>query len=143
MSSSEHHELRTQPRGDAEPELGSRAGANLAIQQHLAGESQTILITGELDMASAPELDALVSRLASRPGEIVLDVKGITFMDSTGVRLILRVVELCQENGCRFEVRSLTPQIRRLLDVAGVTGLPGRAGRAVGGKLGRRRRGVA
>ena len=121
MSSSEHSNSNSSsPRWETDP--GSRAGARLAIQQHLAGESQTILIAGELDMASAPELDALVSRLASRPGEILLDVKGITFMDSTGVRLILRVVELCHENGCRFELRSLTPQIRRLLDVAGVMG---------------------
>jgi anti-anti-sigma factor len=121
MSSSEHpNSNSSSARRDAD--LSSRVGAKLAVQQHLAGERQTILIAGELDMASAPELEALVSRLASRPGEIVLDVKGITFMDSTGVRLILRTVELCQENGCRFEVRSLTPQIRRLLDVAGVMG---------------------
>jgi anti-anti-sigma factor len=119
MSSSEHLDPDSAP-ARADPEPGSRAGARLAIQQHFAGERQTILIAGELDMASAPELEALVSRLAARPGEIVLDVKGITFMDSTGVRLILRVVELCRENGCRFEMRSLTPQVRRLLDVAGV-----------------------
>ena len=120
MSSSEPLDPNAAARR-AEPELGSGTGANLAIQQHLAGERQTILIAGELDMASAPELDALISRLAARPGELVLDVKGLTFMDSTGVRLILHVLELCQENGCRFTLRSLTPQVRRLLEVAGVT----------------------
>ncbi len=119
MSTPEHLDPDSAP-PPSDPSPSSGAGSRLAIQQHLAGNHQTILIAGELDMASAPELEALVSRLASRPGELVLDVKGITFMDSSGVRLILRVVELCQETGCRFEVRSLTPQIRRLLDVAGV-----------------------
>jgi anti-sigma B factor antagonist len=119
MSSSEPQDPNAAAQG-REPELRPRTGANLAIQQHLAGGRHTVLIAGELDMASAPELEALISQLASHPGEIVLDLKGLTFMDSTGVRLILRMLELCRENGCGFSLRSLTPQVRRLLDVAGV-----------------------
>jgi len=104
-----------------EAEHGPGTGPSLAIQQHLAGGRQTILIAGELDKATAPQLDALISRLATRPGEIVLDVKGLTFMDSTGVRLILRALELCSEHGCSFTLRSPTPEVRRLLDAAGVS----------------------
>ena len=65
-------------------------------------------------------LDA--ARLQS--GEAVLDVAGLEFVDSTGLRAILNVKAVCEENRCAFY---LTPgrdqihdQVRRLLEITGL-----------------------
>ena len=46
--------------------------------------------TGELDLPAAPHLAEVFERLAPEDRHIVLDLRALTFMDSTGLALILR-----------------------------------------------------
>ena len=46
-------------------------------------------LTGELDLATAPQLDAALLLEASGPGELRLDVSELTFVDSSGLGTIL------------------------------------------------------
>jgi len=46
-----------------------------------------LAVEGELDMATAPILDTAVREAAPSTGQILLDFAGVSFMDSTGLRL--------------------------------------------------------
>jgi anti-anti-sigma factor len=98
---------------------------DLSIDSARIDGRHTLSLRGELDLASAHELmDAVALLCAQGASEAVLDVGGLEFMDSTGLRAILSVEALCEQHRCAF---SLTPgpdrihdQVRRLLEITGL-----------------------
>ena len=55
-----------------------------------AGDAVTISFEGELDISRAEEVERELERLESeKPGVLVFDLRGLQFLDSTGLRLIL------------------------------------------------------
>jgi anti-anti-sigma factor len=73
-------------------------------------------LSGELDMAVADSFSqGLMSSLDGQ--QPVLDLSELTFLDSSGIRAILQIA---RASGQAVVLRSLRPNIRRVLDVAGV-----------------------
>jgi anti-anti-sigma factor len=78
---------------------------------------------GELDISVRGSLSAEIDRvLAERPVVLAIDLRGVTFMDSTGVHALMVTSTQCQERGLRFFVIRGGPQIDRLLSACGVDG---------------------
>ena len=98
--------------------------------------SLTIFLQGELDQhamrQSAGELDALLERYL--PRDCVLDLGGLSFMDSSGIALILKVHRLLTGSGGRVRVENAAAQPLRVLDAAGLDRLVSvGTGRGAGG----------
>jgi anti-sigma B factor antagonist len=78
---------------------------------------------GELDLASAPELEEKVLE-AVRTGErsVVLDLRELTFMDSTGVRTIVAAHQVAEQTG--HELRVVRPAresaVARVIEISGI-----------------------
>jgi anti-anti-sigma factor len=76
----------------------------------------TVLPIGELDIATAPLLDARLHGpewwAAKR---VVLDLRGLTFMDSSGIRCLLRANAASRADSGRLDVIPGSEQIQRLL----------------------------
>lgn len=93
------------------------------LQIELRRESDRVVVTlaGELDMANAPLLAEAVDseQLAAAP-TVVLDLQKLTFLDSTGLRVILSTREKCWRRSQEFAVTQGSPQVQRLLSVTGV-----------------------
>ena len=90
----------------------------LNIESHEDGGSHTLMLRGELDMASAPELEGRVQQLCSQgAGELVLDLAGLEFIDSAGLSAILRVRALCQEQMWEFCMTPGERPVQRLFEV--------------------------
>lgn len=84
--------------------------------------SITIALSGEVDHHGArtmmSELDeAIASRL---PRRLTLDLSGITFMDSSGIALLLRAQRRMEQLGGTLKAVSIPTQPRRVLDAAGL-----------------------
>lgn len=90
----------------------------LSIDVHQQAERHTMVLSGELDIATAGELEERAKQLCAGPArELVLDLGGLEFIDSSGLNAILRVRTLCQEHMCNL---SLTPgerPVQRLFEV--------------------------
>ena len=93
----------------------------LAIDVSRGDGRVTVALVGELDMASAPQLESALddAALADAP-TLVLDLQQLSFMDSTGLRIILGARENCQARGQDFAVTPGSQQVQRLLSVTGV-----------------------
>jgi anti-sigma B factor antagonist len=86
-----------------------------------AGTEETLYVTGELDVSTAPALEHAVSRvLDGQGGDFRIDVGGMTFMDSTGARALLRLNSRFMNLGRRLVIVSPTRQVRLVLEILGL-----------------------
>lgn len=96
-------------------------GPQLELQDFVSASQHVLELRGELDMASSPDLDAEVRRICTDGTDgLTLDLSRLTFMDSTGLRVLLLAKELCERHGCAFRVIPGPAQIQRLFEVTGV-----------------------
>jgi len=95
----------------------------LAIQDAACGHQQTLRLAGEVDLSSAPMLDAALRGIcaAATTEVLLIDLERVTFMDSTGLRALLVAKELCANSGIELRLLPGTAQVQRLFEVAGMT----------------------
>jgi anti-anti-sigma factor len=101
---------------------GVRCARGLLIADSAVGAQHTLHLHGELDLASASDLMASASLLVYDASELVLDLGGVDFIDSTGLNVILRLRELCRNHYCRLVLAAPSHQVRRLLEVTALIG---------------------
>jgi anti-sigma B factor antagonist len=86
----------------------------------------TFTVRGELDMNTAPELEAKLEQLpATGGGSVMLDLSECEFIDSTGIALIVRTWQRVDSDASgegkgRFVLCCVNHQVRRLLKITGV-----------------------
>lgn len=103
--------------GDRDP---FRARA-FQVQDIVSDGRHRLVLSGELDLAPAPELEEMLLRLcADGTKEITVDLSKLRFMGSTGLRLILLAKELCEQNGCGFLLVAGPPNIQRMFEMTGL-----------------------
>jgi len=80
-----------------------------------------LVLHGELDLASAELFHSEFERadIGAAP-MVVLDLEGLQFVDSTGLRMILSAHERARERGQEFAITPGSPQVRRLLTITRV-----------------------
>jgi anti-anti-sigma factor len=80
--------------------------------------------SGELDIASAPEFESAIAEAAAEPGaELVLDLRELTFMDSTGLRALAQTNARAEEHGFALSIWRGPRQIERVLEISGLAEL--------------------
>jgi anti-sigma B factor antagonist len=82
-----------------------------------------LVLHGELDFATAPELVAMLRRLRRQGHAVELDLAEVTFMDSTGLTTLMDAHHEAAGNGWAFSIRRTSPSVRRVFELAGVTRL--------------------
>src|ERR1700761_2483013 len=93
----------------------------LRIDSRQESDRVVLSLAGELDMANAPLLARAIEAPELNDTEtVVLDLQGLTFLDSTGLRIILSAREQCWRRGQEFAVTPGSQQVQRLLSITGV-----------------------
>ena len=85
------------------------------------GEVATVVVSGELDLATAPRLSTTVAEHGDAR-VVVLDLNAVTFIDSTGVRLLIEADRACAGSGSRLVVLAGDGPVRRLLGLCKLDG---------------------
>ncbi|HEX6207194.1 MAG TPA: STAS domain-containing protein [Actinomycetota bacterium] len=80
-----------------------------------------IRLAGELDISTVPVLEQSVDGLVDDP--LILELTDLTFLDSTGLRAILRLARSHADRG-RLVLRAPTPRVLEVLTICGVLGGP-------------------
>jgi anti-sigma B factor antagonist len=95
--------------------------SNLSVQVHDEDHAVVIGVSGELDLASSPALEnELESGAASRALLVIVDLRQLEFMDSTGLSVLVRAHQRATDAGRRFGVVKGPQQVQRLLSLTGV-----------------------
>lgn len=80
-----------------------------------------ITVSGEVDLATSPDLDtAVIAAIDSGISSVVIDLTDVSFMDSSGLGVIVRALKRCREAENDLD---LVITNERVLKVFGITGL--------------------
>jgi anti-anti-sigma factor len=111
------HWLEWLPRVAHEPAVAP-AGSPLAIEVSNPDGQVRVALAGELDLESAPELaDRLREVEADDPRLLVIDLRGLSFMDSSGLRELFLATRRAREQRRRLVVVRGSEPIDRVLDL--------------------------
>lgn len=91
----------------------------LTIEETTNGATTVLDIAGEIDLATAPQLNARIETIQP-DATVVLDMSGVTFMDSTGLRVLIGAHERSKEAGGRLAVVASEGPVTKLLSITGV-----------------------
>lgn len=79
-----------------------------------------VTMFGELDLASAPGLRQALDRAIDDPGRVELDMRGCSFIDSTGIATLVGAARRLREDGRVLQIRGARERVRRILQLAGL-----------------------
>lgn len=87
-----------------------------------AGQAVIVRIAGELDMATAPQLRAVLVDLIDNQGnlDVAVDVSALSFVDSTGLGVLVGAHRKLQQRNGRLTVVSPTAATTRVLQITGL-----------------------
>jgi anti-sigma B factor antagonist len=94
---------------------------SLSLETRQEGDAVRIAVAGELDLSSALTFDEEMRRAEDKlPRTIVLDLRRLRFLDSTGLRLIMSAQSRARTRGRRLAIVQGGEPVRRLFRLAGV-----------------------
>ncbi|GGJ94972.1 anti-sigma factor antagonist [Pilimelia anulata] len=94
---------------------------SLTVESRVEQDAAVIAVAGELDMATAPQLQEAVTGLVDGgTSRLVFDLGGTSFCDSTGLSVFVRAKNACEAAG--GDIRLAAPQrgVQRILEVSGL-----------------------
>jgi anti-anti-sigma factor len=98
--------------------LGFATVSRLRLSTSLSGDTAVIELEGELDLAGAIALEQELAQPATEAAQaVVLDLRGVEFMDSSGLRVIAMTLQRSQERGRRFALVPGAAQVMRVFDI--------------------------
>ncbi len=92
----------------------------LELTSERLGEITVVSPIGEVDLATAVELEAEIARAAATTDHVCVDFSSCTLIDSTGLRVILVTARALQEKGGELSVFGLTDGIAKLFSITGM-----------------------
>jgi anti-sigma B factor antagonist len=85
-------------------------------------------LSGEIDAHTAPVLEDAVSTLPSGTAAVSLDVSGVSFIDSSGLRVLIGLADRAGEAGRAVRIDHPSPTVARLVEITGLGEMFGLAG---------------
>lgn len=101
---------------------------SLSIETRRQSARETVIaLSGEVDYATAQNLRAAISAILMRRAAdaIVVDLAGVTLVDSTGLGTMVVARRICDEFDVEFRVRDPNPFVAKLFTVVGVADVLG------------------
>src|SRR5262245_25148135 len=104
--------------------MGSQPAHQLSIQDDRQNGVARLALRGELDLTTAPELDGHLERVEQDGVQaVLLDLRDLTFVDSTGLHAFLNARSRAADNGHRFALVGANERIRKLLQLTAIRGM--------------------
>jgi anti-sigma B factor antagonist len=97
------------------------AGGAFDVTSSAEGNTVTLTLVGELDLASAPRLrDAFAEAVQHKPETVRVDLAGLTFLDSSGISVLVQAQQDLQERSSSFVLHRVGDRTARVLEIAGL-----------------------
>ncbi len=93
------------------------------IEQEENNEAYILHVSGELDLAVVQQFRAVLGPIVKQADKVlVLNLKDLTYIDSTGIGIIVSILKIRDGLQAPFIVQDIPPAIKRLFDLTGISG---------------------
>ena len=97
-------------------------GAGNSVEIEAPAPHAVVVVRGEIDIATSPDLDTAVADVLAEPTEsLTVDLAAVTFMGSSGLASLLRAQRLVREQGGRFCVGAPSRAVSDLFQMTHLT----------------------
>jgi len=85
----------------------------------LPDPANVLPLEGEIDLDVSPRLErAIKSMIRKRPDRIIVDLSGVTFIDSSGLAVLIRAMQDVQNYGGKLTLSGIGPGLRSIFEMA-------------------------
>jgi len=84
-------------------------------------DSHTVYVSGELDLAVAAQFRSVIEPLLPSDKEVILNMRDLSYIDSTGMGIIIFFLKERNEGGKALSVENVPQKIKKLFDLTGIT----------------------
>lgn len=94
----------------------------MSVEIKVTGEVVTAMLSGELDHHTAREMREAIDNAVelNMPSLLILDFGGISFMDSSGIGLVMGRYRNLSKTGAQLHITGASPQIYKVMKLAGL-----------------------
>ena len=92
----------------------------LSVEVRRSRAAITLVASGALDIATGPELRVAALAAANGSHSVVLDLRGVTFVDSSGLGTLLNLRGELRRAGVRLVVEADDGPVRRAIELTGL-----------------------
>ncbi len=94
---------------------------NFEFTCDVEGKKAELIVKGEIDVSNAPELrTAIHEALDSNIDSLVIDISQVSYIDSTGIGVLVGARHRATEESIAFEIRNPQPNVLRVLSLLGM-----------------------
>jgi anti-anti-sigma factor len=87
--------------------------------EELDGEA-VVMVTGEIDLTAQSRLQGVIDHARSGGQRLVIDLSEITFIDSSGLKVLVKTWEAQTEAGAEMVLRAPSPAVRTVIEMTGL-----------------------
>jgi anti-anti-sigma factor len=81
------------------------------------GERTLVVLVGEIDIASVPNVVSVAGEAVRRQRPIVVDLGGVSFIDGSGLDSLMAFAQTAADGGCAVSFVHRPPVVNRILDL--------------------------
>ena len=81
--------------------------------------ANVLTLNGEIDLHVSPDVErVLTSIISKRPRHVMVDLSGVTFIDSSGLAVLIHALQNIQEYGGKLLLSGITEDVRSIFEMA-------------------------
>ncbi|MBO7217370.1 MAG: anti-sigma factor antagonist [Clostridia bacterium] len=94
----------------------------MSVDIKSVGELLTVLLSGEIDHHTAKDIREKIDEAIefNMPSLVIMDFGGVTFMDSSGIGLVMGRYKILVKKGAKLNLTNLPPNIYKVMKLAGI-----------------------
>ena len=96
--------------------------SQLSLEVRREGDATIVAARGDIDLSTLAKAAAALDGARAGARSLILDLREVGFMDTSGLRLVIEEQRRAAATGCRFAVIRGSPRIQRLFEIADLAG---------------------
>ncbi|WP_126425058.1 anti-sigma factor antagonist [Brevibacillus marinus] len=96
---------------------------NVVIKKTQRNDGPVLYVRGEIDAYTAPQVSKQLLPLVTEAEakNVSVDLRDVSYMDSTGVGVLIGALKASRQSGCQLVLENVTPRIERLFRITGLS----------------------
>ncbi len=91
-----------------------------SVQSDRSGNVAVVTASGRVDSETAPNLEAELSKVVGENNKIVMDLSGVDYLSSAGLRAIVRALQTAQKSGGGVKLACVSEPVETILRTVGM-----------------------